>query len=68
MKYLHLIWASLFRRKMRTFLTLVSIIAAFVLFGLLDAVRTSFGQVGPSSRSSKRYPGRWRTRLLAWTA
>ncbi|MEO7071445.1 MAG: FtsX-like permease family protein [Rhodanobacter sp.] len=42
MKYLHLIWAALFRRKTRTFLTLVSIIAAFVLFGMLDAVRTAF--------------------------
>ena len=39
MKYFHLIWAALFRRKTRTILTLVSIIAAFVLFGLLDAVR-----------------------------
>jgi putative ABC transport system permease protein len=54
MKYLHLIWASLFRRKMRTFLTLVSIIAAFVLFGLLDAVRTSFGQVGQSAVGASR--------------
>ena len=41
MKYLHLIWAALFRRKTRTVLTLVSIVAAFLLFGLLDAVRTS---------------------------
>lgn len=42
MKYLHLIWATLFRHKTRTFLTLVSIIAAFLLFGMLDAVRTAF--------------------------
>lgn len=42
MKYLHLIWASLFRRKTRTFLTLVSILTAFLLFGMLDAVRTAF--------------------------
>lgn len=42
MKYLHLIWAALFRRKTRTLLTLVSIIAAFLLFGMLDAVRTAF--------------------------
>ncbi|MEO7067595.1 MAG: FtsX-like permease family protein [Rhodanobacter sp.] len=42
MKYLHLIWAALFRRKTRTFLTLVSIIAAFLLFGLLNAVRVAF--------------------------
>ena len=42
MKYLHLIWAALFRRKARTFLTLVSIITAFLLFGMLDSVRTAF--------------------------
>ncbi len=42
MKYLHLIWAALFRRKARTFLTLVSIIAAFLLFGLLNSVRAAF--------------------------
>lgn len=42
MKYFHLVWAALFRRKLRTILTLVSIIAAFVLFGLLDTVRVAF--------------------------
>ena len=54
MKYLHLIWASLFRRKTRTFLTLVSIVAAFLLFGLLDAVRTSFDQAGQSANGAER--------------
>ena len=54
MKYLHLVWASLFRRKTRTFLTLVSIIAAFLLFGLLDAVRTSFAQAGQSANGAAR--------------
>jgi putative ABC transport system permease protein len=54
MKYLHLIWAALFRRKTRTFLTLVSIIAAFLLFGLLDAVRTSFMQAGQSADGAAR--------------
>ena len=48
MKYLHLIWAALFRRKARTFLTLVSIITAFLLFGMLDAVRTAFDSGGKS--------------------
>ncbi len=48
MKYLHLIWAALFRRKTRTFLTLVSIIAAFLLFGLLNAVRAAFDSGGQS--------------------
>ena len=54
MKYLHLVWAALFRRKTRTVLTLVSIIAAFLLFGLLDAVRTSFTQAGQSANGAAR--------------
>jgi putative ABC transport system permease protein len=54
MKYLHLVWASLFRRKTRTILTLVSIVAAFLLFGMLDAVRTSFTQAGQSANGAER--------------
>ena len=54
MKYLHLVWASLFRRKTRTVLTLVSIVAAFLLFGLLDAVRTSFAHAGQSANGAAR--------------
>ena len=42
MKYFHLIWAALFRRKTRTMLTLLSVMAAFLLFGLLDGVRVAF--------------------------
>ncbi len=42
MKYFSLIWAALFRSKTRTLLTLLSIVAAFLLFGLLDAVRVAF--------------------------
>ncbi len=54
MKYFHLIWAALFRRKTRTILTLVSIIAAFLLFGLLDAVRVSFAEAGQSANGAER--------------
>ena len=54
MKYFHLIWAALFRRKTRTFLTLVSITAAFLLFGMLDAVRISFDQAGKSANGAQR--------------
>ena len=54
MKYLHLVWAALFRRKTRTVLTLVSIVAAFLLFGLLDAVRVSFDQAGKSANGAER--------------
>jgi putative ABC transport system permease protein len=54
MKYLHLIWAALFRRKGRTLLTLVSIVTAFLLFGLLDAVRVGFDQAGRSANGTQR--------------
>jgi putative ABC transport system permease protein len=39
MKFLHLIWSNLKRKKLRTMLTLLSILVAFVLFGLLSAVK-----------------------------
>lgn len=54
MKYLHLIWAALFRRKTRTILTLLSITMAFLLFGLLDAVRVSFAEAGQSANGAER--------------
>ncbi len=46
MKYLHLIWAALFRSKTRTLLTLLSVVAAFLLFGMLDSVRVAFNSGG----------------------
>ncbi len=42
MKYIHLLLAALLRKKVRTVLTLLSVTAAFALFGLLDAVRVAF--------------------------
>jgi putative ABC transport system permease protein len=44
MKYLPLIWAGLWRRKARTVLTLLSIVVAFLLFGLLQGVDNAFSQ------------------------
>ena len=46
MKYFHLIWAALFRSKTRTLLTLLSVTAAFLLFGMLDSVRVAFNSGG----------------------
>lgn len=46
MKYFSLIWSALFRSKTRTSLTLLSVIAAFLLFGLLDSVRVAFTSGG----------------------
>ena len=42
MKYLHLVWAALMRSKTRTLLTMLSVITAFLLFGMLDSVRVAF--------------------------
>jgi putative ABC transport system permease protein len=42
MKYLPLIWATLWRKKTRTIFTLLSIVVAFLLFGLLETVDYAF--------------------------
>jgi putative ABC transport system permease protein len=47
-KYLQLVTAALFRRKTRTLFTLLSVVAAFLLFGLLDSVRSAFAGAGSS--------------------
>ncbi|HPA01477.1 MAG TPA: ABC transporter permease, partial [Chiayiivirga sp.] len=46
MKFFHLIWAQLFRSRTRTALTLLSVVTAFLLFGLLDSVRVAFNSGG----------------------
>ncbi|MDV3467453.1 ABC transporter permease [Stenotrophomonas sp. C3(2023)] len=46
MKYFSLIWAQLFRSRTRTLLTLLSVVAAFLLFGMLDSVRVAFTSGG----------------------
>lgn len=46
MKYLWLVWAQLRRSKTRTLLTLLSVVAAFLLFGMLDSVRVAFNSGG----------------------
>jgi putative ABC transport system permease protein len=42
MKYLPLILAGLGRRKLRSFLTLLSVLVAFLLYGYLSAIRAAF--------------------------
>jgi putative ABC transport system permease protein len=39
MKFFHLIWCNLKRKKLRTSLTLLSIVVAFLLFGFLAAIQ-----------------------------
>ncbi len=44
MKFLFLIGRNLLRKKIRTGFTFLSILVAFLLFGLLGAIRTAFSQ------------------------
>ncbi len=43
MKFFPLIWATLWRRKPRTILTMLSVTVAFLLYALLTAVQAAFG-------------------------
>ncbi len=42
MKFLPLLWSSLWRKKIRTIFTLLSVFVAFLLFGLLMTIRGAF--------------------------
>ena len=42
MKFFPLLWSSLWRKKIRTVFTLLSIFVAFLLFGILMTIRTAF--------------------------
>jgi putative ABC transport system permease protein len=46
MKYLPLVWASLWRKKTRTIFTLLSIVIAFLLYGVLQTVDYAFENPG----------------------
>ena len=53
MKYLHLVFAGLFRKKIRTTLTLLSVVVAFLLFGMLQAVSEAFQAGSDRARSDR---------------
>jgi putative ABC transport system permease protein len=53
-KYLSLIWRALFFRRVRTLLALFSIASAFLLFGMMDSVRTAFRGASDSMVSAER--------------
>lgn len=42
MKYWHLVWSAMRRKRLRTIFTLLSIVVAFVLFGYLAAISQAF--------------------------
>ena len=45
MKYFPLIWAALWRKPTRTILTLLSVTAAFTLFGLAVGVNATYADI-----------------------
>ena len=44
-RWLPMVWANLKRRKLRLVFTFMSILLAFLMFGMLDAMRTSLSGV-----------------------
>jgi putative ABC transport system permease protein len=52
-KYLPLLWSQLFRKKTRTVLTVLSVLVAFLLLGLLQAVQIAF-ESGADTADAKR--------------
>jgi len=50
MKYFRLIWTGLWRKRARTIFTFLSIVVAFLLFGMLQGVDTSFNQLVDTGR------------------
>jgi putative ABC transport system permease protein len=65
MKYLPLVWAGLWRKRVRTVLTMISVIIAFALVGLLDGVTASFDHAIDRLTSAVRLRTQNKSALLA---
>ena len=63
MKYFYLVWSNLRRRKLRSLLTVLSILVAFMLFGYLSAIRQGFNQ-GVSVAGANRLVVRHKVSLI----
>jgi putative ABC transport system permease protein len=55
MKYLVLVWAGLWRKKARTILTMLSVVVAFLLFGLLQGINQGMNHVFQSLNVNRLY-------------
>ena len=63
MKFIYLIWSNLKRKKLRTLLTLLSIIVAFVLFSLLCSIKQALTG-GVSLAGSRRLVVRHKVSII----
>ena len=55
MKFFPLVWSSLWRKKGRTVFTLLSIMIAFLLFGLLQGINSWMSAFGTGSNANRLY-------------
>ena len=55
MKYFPLVWAGLWRKRTRTIFTLLSILVAFLLFGMLQGVNSAFSSAMENSNVNRMY-------------
>ena len=54
MKYFGLVWKNLWRKKIRTSLTILSVLVAFMLFFLLNAIGQALTGGGATIESASR--------------
>jgi putative ABC transport system permease protein len=54
-KYLFLVWAGLWRKRARTILTMLSVVVAFLLFGLLQGINQGMKNVFESLNVDRLY-------------
>jgi putative ABC transport system permease protein len=54
MKYFPLVWATLWRKKTRTIFTLLSVVVAFLLFGVLETVDYAFSHPGAGATGADK--------------
>lgn len=52
MKFLHLVWAGIWRKRGRAILTMASIVNAFLIFGLLQGLSTGIDNVARGSEAA----------------
>ena len=55
MKFLPLVWAALMRRPVRAVLTLLSVMVAFTLFGLMIGLNATFDMMAEKARADRIY-------------
>ena len=63
MRFFHLVWSNLKRKKLRTILTLLSVFVAFVLYGLLCTIKEAF-TAGVSMAGADRLVVRHKVSLI----